>query len=52
MLRDRGYIVSDRKLNQTIQDFKDNFNGTRDSLNMLVTKRSQIDPNDPNAAAN
>lgn len=51
MLKDRGYIVSDKKLTQTIEDFRANFNGSRDSLNLLVTKRSQVDSNDPNAAA-
>ena len=51
MLKDRGYIVSDKKLNQNIEDFKSSFNGSRDSLNLLVTKRPQGDPNDPNAAS-
>eukprot|EP00347_Sterkiella_histriomuscorum_P021726 403332978 len=49
MLKDRGYIVSDKKLKQTIEEFKATFNNTRDSLNLIVTKRQQVDPNDPNS---
>lgn len=39
MLKDRGYVVSEKKLNQTKEDFIANYNGSRDSLNLLVEKR-------------
>ena len=35
MLRDRGYTVSDQSFHQSHDDFKTDFNGTRESLNML-----------------
>ena len=38
LLRDRGYIVSDQSCNQSLEDFKANFNGSRESLNMLFSK--------------
>jgi len=38
MLKDRGYIVSEKKLTQTKQEFAEQFT-TRDSLNLLVEKR-------------
>ena len=43
MLKDRGYIVSDKKINQTIDEFKATFKESRDSLNLLVEKRAQVD---------
>lgn len=43
MLNDRGYIVSNNKLNQSMEEFKETFNGSRDSLNLLVSKRKQED---------
>jgi DNA-directed RNA polymerase I, II, and III subunit RPABC1 len=39
MLKDRGYVVSEKKLNQSKPEFKDSYNGSRESLNMLVNKR-------------
>ena len=44
MLRDRGYTVSDNSFKQTFEDFKKNFNGSRESLNMLFQKAEAIDP--------
>ncbi|CDW81674.1 polymerase ii (dna directed) polypeptide e [Stylonychia lemnae] len=43
MLKDRSYIVSDKKLNQTLDEFKASYNGSRDSLNLLVERRAQHD---------
>ena len=43
MLNDRGYIISHTKLNQTFEEFKESYNGSRDSLNLLVTKRDSTD---------
>ncbi len=40
MLKDRGYIVSEKKLQQTKQEFAQSYNQQRDSLNLLVEKRS------------
>ena len=40
MLKDRGYIISEKRLAQTKQEFVETYNGTRDSLNTLVTKRN------------
>jgi len=39
MLKDRGYIISERKLAQTKQEFAESYNGFRDSQNTLVSKR-------------
>lgn len=39
MLKDRGYMISEEKLNQTREDFANSYNESRDSLNMLVKKR-------------
>lgn len=39
MLKARGYLVSEKRLAQTKQEFATWYNGSRDSLNMLVTKR-------------
>ncbi len=39
MLKDRGYLVSEKKLAQTRDEFAATFNMQRASLNMLVTKR-------------
>ena len=41
MLKDRGYVVSEKKLKETKQEFEDTFKGTRETLNMLVTKKKQ-----------
>lgn len=41
MLKDRGYIVSEKKLNQTKADFAENYTGSRETLNLLVEKRPQ-----------
>ena len=38
MLRDRGYIVSEQTFQQTLEDFKNSYNGQRESLNMLFEK--------------
>lgn len=43
MLKDRGYIVSEKKLNQTKQEFAETYNGSRESLNALVEKRASED---------
>jgi DNA-directed RNA polymerase I, II, and III subunit RPABC1 len=44
MLKDRGYIISERKLAQTKQEFADFYaSGPRDKLNTLVTKRKAGD---------
>jgi len=40
MLKDRGYIVGDKKLNQSLDEFRASYNGSRDSLNLLVEKRA------------
>lgn len=40
MLKDRGYVISEKKLTQSKEDFAAGFNGQRDSLNMLVNKRA------------
>ena len=40
MLKDRSYVISEKKLNQSKEDFTSTFNGSRDSLNMLVNKRN------------
>ena len=39
MLKDRGYVVSEKKLNQSKKEFKETYNCSRESLNMLVNKR-------------
>jgi len=39
MLKDRGYLTSEKKLSQTKAEFLRDFSGQRSSLNMLVTKR-------------
>ena len=41
MLKDRGYLVSEKKLAQTRDEFAATFNMQRSSLNMLVNKRKQ-----------
>ena len=43
LLRDRGYTVSDQSFNQTIDDFKANYNGSRESLSMLFQKPEATD---------
>jgi DNA-directed RNA polymerase I, II, and III subunit RPABC1 len=43
MLKDRGYIISERKLAQTKQEFAETYNGSRDSQNTLVSKRKAGD---------
>ena len=35
MLRDRGYTVSDKSFYETYDEFKQSYNGSRESLNML-----------------
>lgn len=44
MLKDRGYIVSDSKLNEKKDEFAKKYNRSRDSLNLLVQKR--VSPDD------
>ncbi len=39
MLKDRGYVTSEKKLSQTKAEFTATYSGQRSSLNMLVTKR-------------
>lgn len=39
MLKDRGYLVSEKKIAQTKPEFAATYNGARGSLNMLVQKR-------------
>jgi DNA-directed RNA polymerase I, II, and III subunit RPABC1 len=39
MLKDRGYLISEKKLTQTKAEFQTSFSGQRSSLNMLVNKR-------------
>lgn len=39
MLKDRGYIVSEKKLNQTKAEFAETYTGQRESLNLLIEKR-------------
>ena len=46
MLKDRGYVISEKRLAQTKQEFADTYNGTRDSLNLLVSKKKTGDPSD------
>ena len=41
MLKDRGYIVSEKKLNQTKAEFAELYSGQRETLNLLVEKRPQ-----------
>ena len=47
MLKDRGYIVSEKKLRETKDEFehgkdgKPGYNGQRESLNMLYSKKRQ-----------
>ncbi len=36
MMRDRGYTVSEQNMNQKYEEFKKNYNGERQTLNMLV----------------
>lgn len=43
MLKDRGYIVSEKKLNQTKAEFEQSYTGSRESLNLLVEKRPQAE---------
>ncbi len=47
MLKDRGYIISEKKLLQSKEDFAQSYNGSRDSLNMRLSKRYEegTDPN-------
>lgn len=40
MLKDRGYVISEKKLAQTKAEFETSYNGRRESLNMLLTKRA------------
>lgn len=46
MLKDRGYIVSEKKLAETKQEFQESYNGSRDSLNTLAKKRKAEDGDD------
>ena len=48
MLKDRGYIISEKRLAQTKQEFQQWYqdNKSRDSLNTLVTKRKAADGSD------
>ena len=39
MLKDRGYVISEKKLTQNLVEFKETYSGHRSSLNMLVNKR-------------
>lgn len=39
MLKDRGYLVSEKKIAQTKTEFATSYNGARGSLNMLVQRR-------------
>ena len=48
MLKDRGYIISEKKMLQSKEDFAQSYNGTRDSLNMRVSKRLE-EGDDPNS---
>lgn len=43
MLKDRGYIISEKKLNESKEEFKNKFNGIRESLNLMVEKRKEKD---------
>lgn len=44
MLKDRGYIISEKRFAQTKQEFADFYaSGPRDKLNTLVTKRKSGD---------
>ena len=43
MLKDRGYIISEKRMLQTKQEFAEGYNGSRDSLNTLVSKRKTGD---------
>ena len=44
MLRDRGYIISEKKLNQTKEQFKESYDNTsKNKLNILVEKRESED---------
>lgn len=38
MLKDRGYAVAKKRLNQTMAEFKENYNGQRSSQNQLYVK--------------
>ena len=49
MLRDRGYTVSDQSYSQTSDSFKNEFNGSRESLNMLFQKSDAIDQSQTSA---
>ena len=49
MLRDRGYTVSDQSYSQTNDSFKNEFNGSRESLNMLFQKSDAIDQSQTSA---
>ena len=48
MLKDRGYIVSEKKLNMTKQEFQEQYSGQRETLNGLFEKRTTEDQLDPN----
>jgi DNA-directed RNA polymerase I, II, and III subunit RPABC1 len=49
MLKDRGYVVSEKKLKETLDEFEkgkdgkagSGYNGQRESLNMLYSKKRQ-----------
>ena len=45
MLRDRGYIISSNQLSQSKEDFKAGYNLNRESLNMLVRKKTNEQDN-------
>ena len=38
MLKDRGFAISEKKLLQLKEEFVANYNGSRESLNMMVNK--------------
>ena len=39
MLKDRGYLISEKKLNESKEEFAASFTGSRDSLNTMAKKR-------------
>jgi hypothetical protein len=51
MLKDRGYIVSEKKLNQTKAEFSETYQGSRESLNLLIEKRQNVEEGEGGAAA-
>jgi hypothetical protein len=47
MLKDRGYIINEKKLAQTKQEFIENYNEMKESPNLLVSKRKLPEGEDP-----